>query len=111
MRPRPYAVEARLMPTERPGHPSYPSGHSAASYANAFVMSELAPALGPEFVKMAAEMAYSREVIGVHYPSDSEVSRVWARAFVNELLTRPAFRADLAKAKAEIQTRRLAPPR
>jgi acid phosphatase (class A) len=106
MRPRPYALEARLEPVERPGHPSYPSGHSAASYVNAYVMSELVPELAPEFLKMAAEMAYSREVIGVHYPSDSEVSRVWARGFVNELLKHPAFRADLTKAKAEIQAKR-----
>lgn len=55
---------------------------------------------------MAAEMAYSREVIGVHYPSDSEVSRIWARRFVNELLKQPKFRADLAKAKAEIDAKR-----
>ncbi len=106
MRPRPYAMEARLQPIEKPGHPAYPSGHSAASYVNAYVMSELVPDLAPEFLKMAAEMAYSREVIGVHYPSDSEVSRVWARAFVNELLKSPKFRADLAKAKTEITAKR-----
>lgn len=106
MRPRPYAMEPRLQPIEKPGHPAYPSGHSAASYANAYVMAELAPDLAPEFLKMAAEMAYSREVIGVHYPSDSEVSRVWGRAFVNELLKSPKFRADLAKAKAEINAKR-----
>lgn len=106
MRPRPYAVELRLQPIEKPGHPAYPSGHSAASYVNAYVMSELVPELAPEFLKMAAEMAYSREVIGVHYPSDSEVSRVWARGFVNELLKRPAFLLDVAKAKAEIAARR-----
>lgn len=106
MRPRPYALETRLQPIEKPGHPAYPSGHSAASYANAYVMSELVPDLDSEFTKMAAEMAYSREVIGVHYPSDSEVSRVWARRFVNELLKQPKFRADLAKAKAEISAKR-----
>lgn len=106
MRPRPYALEPRLQPIEKPGHPAYPSGHSAASYANAYVMSEIAPDLAPEFLKMAAEMAYSREVISVHYPSDSEVSRVWARTFVNELLKSPTFRADLGKAKAEIAAKR-----
>ncbi|WP_018621614.1 phosphatase PAP2 family protein [Spirosoma luteum] len=106
LRPRPYALEPRLQPVERPGHPAYPSGHSAASYANAYVMSELAPDLTSEFVRMAAEMAYSREVISVHYPSDSEVSRGWARRFVNELLKQPSFQADLAKAKAEIAAKR-----
>ena len=105
-RPRPYALEPRLQPIEKPGHPAYPSGHSAASYVNAYVLGEIAPQLTPEFLKMAAEMAYSREVIGVHYPSDSEVSRVWARQFVNELLRQPRFRADLAKAKAEITAQR-----
>ena len=107
MRPRPYALEPRLQPIEKPGHPAYPSGHSAASYVNAYVMSELAQDLAPEFLKMAYEMAYSREVIGVHYPSDSEVSRVWARGFVNELLKSPKFWVDLTKAKAEIEAKRV----
>jgi acid phosphatase (class A) len=101
-RARPYMLEPKLQNLERPPHPSYPSGHSAASYVNAFIMLEIIPDLEKEFLKMAAEMAYSREVIGVHYPSDSEVARVWARKFVNELFKKEKFQKDFEKAKSEI---------
>lgn len=105
-RPRPYMLESKLNFLEKPPHPSYPSGHSAASYVNAYIMMEIVPELADEFLKMAAEMAYSREVIGVHYPGDSEVSRVWARRFVNELFSKEKFRLDFEKAKKEILDRK-----
>ncbi len=101
-RARPYMLEPKLKNLERPPHASYPSGHSAASYVNAYIMMEVAPELRIEFLQMAAEMAYSREVLGVHFPSDSEVSRVWARNFVNELLKTEKFSQDLEKVKKEI---------
>ncbi|MGZ5220578.1 MAG: phosphatase PAP2 family protein [Chitinophagaceae bacterium] len=101
-RPRPYMLEPKLQYLERPPHPSYPSGHSAASYVNAYIMIEINPGLSGEFLKMAGEMAYSREVIGVHYPSDSEVARIWAGKFVNELFKNKRFQQDFEKAKKEI---------
>ena len=47
-------------------------------------------------------MAWSREVLGVHYPSDSEMGRIWARSFVNQLFLQKKFRDDFAEAKKEI---------
>lgn len=108
-RPRPYNLEPRLHNYEAPDHASYPSGHSSLSYVNAYVLEELAPDLKAKFYANAAELAYSREVIGVHYPSDSEAGRVWAREFVNRLLKTPQFRRDLALAKAEIAGHRPTP--
>jgi hypothetical protein len=46
-------------------------------------------------------MAHSREIIGVHYPSDSETSRVLARQLVNELFKNERFLKDLALVKKE----------
>ena len=108
-RPRPYNLEPRLRNAEAPGHASYPSGHSSFSYVNAYVLEELAPELKAQFYANAAELAYSREVIGVHFPSDSEAGRVWAREFVNRLLKNAQFRRDLALAKAEIAAHRQTP--
>ena len=101
-RPRPYMLEQRLEVLEKPPHPAYPSGHSAASYINAYIMMEIAPELADAFIQQAAEMAYSREVLGVHYPSDSEIGRVWARAFVNELFQKENFRQEFERVKKEI---------
>jgi acid phosphatase (class A) len=47
-------------------------------------------------------MAFSREILGVHYPSDSEAGRSFARQFVNELLKNKAFKEDFEAAKKEI---------
>jgi acid phosphatase (class A) len=47
-------------------------------------------------------MAHSREIIGVHYPSDSESGRMLAYQLVKRLLTTQAFKKDFAAAKAEI---------
>jgi acid phosphatase (class A) len=101
-RPRPYMLEPQLKFLERPPHQSYPSGHSTASYVNAYVMMEIAPELADEFLKMAAEMAYSREVLGVHYPSDSEMGRILARNLVNEFFKKEKFQKDFEAAKKEI---------
>ncbi len=63
---------------------------------------EIAPELSNEFIKAAEEMAISREYLGCHYPSDSEMGRLWARKFVNELFKKEKFRADFEIAKKEI---------
>ena len=101
-RPRPYHLEPKLNALEKPMHQSYPSGHSSGSYANAYVITEIAPQLANEFLKMAEEMAISREYLGCHYPSDSEMGRKWARLFVNELFKKQKFINDFEAAKKEI---------
>lgn len=101
-RPRPYHLERKLEALEKPLHQSYPSGHSSASFVNAYIMMEIAPELTGEFLKVAEEMAISREYLGCHYPSDSEMGRLWARKFVNELFKKDKFRTDFEAAKKEI---------
>ena len=51
----------------------------------------------------AYDMAFSREILGVHFPSDSEAGRIFARQFVNELLKTKAFIQDLEEVKSEIE--------
>ncbi len=46
-------------------------------------------------------MAHSREIIGVHYPSDAEASRILARQVVNKLFQNEKFLKDFEKVKAE----------
>jgi hypothetical protein len=60
------------------------------------------PELAEEFISAAEEMAISREYLGCHYPSDSEMGRLWARKFVNELFRKEKFRLDFEAAKREI---------
>jgi acid phosphatase (class A) len=101
LRIRPYVIEPTLDNLEETDWAAYPSGHAANSYINAYVYSELAPEFADVFLKDAYDMAHSREIIGVHYPSDSESSRTLARQLVNELFKNEKFRKDFEAVKKE----------
>lgn len=49
---------------------SFPSGHSASSFACAVVLASLAPAWRIPLFVLAALIAWSRVYVGVHYPFD-----------------------------------------
>jgi acid phosphatase (class A) len=100
---RPYELEPRLENLETPNFPAYPSGHSGNSWVAAYVYAELLPAHRELFQRNAADMAYSREILGVHFASDSESGRLFARQLVDRLLERPDFRRDLEAARREIR--------
>lgn len=102
---RPYVLEKDLNNLEETDWAAYPSGHAANSYINAFIYQELAPEFTDIFIKDAYDMAHSREILGVHYPSDSEVSRIFARQFVNRLFQNEQFVKDLAEVKKEWKVR------
>ncbi|CAM3724248.1 phosphatase PAP2 family protein [Pontibacter korlensis] len=101
-RPRPYHIEPHLHNLEAPGHASYPSGHSSASYVHAYLLSHVLPAYKEQFLSNAYDMAFSREIRGVHYPSDSEAGKEFAAQFVAQLMKRKKFKADYLAMEAEI---------
>jgi undecaprenyl-diphosphatase len=70
-RPRPFVRYALPKPlVANPHDSSFPSGHSATSFACATVLTALAPRLAPVWVALAAAVAFSRVYVGVHYPLD-----------------------------------------
>ena len=103
LRIRPYVLEPKLNNLEETDWAAYPSGHAANSYINAYIYQELAPEFKDVFIKDALDMAHSREIIGVHYPSDSETSRIFARNFVNKLFEKEKFRLAFEEVKKEWQ--------
>ena len=102
-RVRPYTIETRLVNLENPYFPAYPSGHSSNSYVAAYVYELLLPEHRDLFLRNARDMAWSREILGVHYASDSEAGRIFARQFVDRLALEPSFQRDLDAARQEIQ--------
>jgi acid phosphatase (class A) len=102
-RARPWVLEPRLQNLEDANFPAYPSGHSGNSWVAAFVYEQLLPEHRELFHRNAADMAYSREILGVHFASDSAAGRAFARQLVDRLLAEPAFQADLAVAREEVR--------
>jgi acid phosphatase (class A) len=100
-RVRPVVLDSSIKNLQETDWPAYPSGHASNSYINAYIYQELAPEFTDVFIKDAYDMAHSREIIGVHYPSDSETARIFARQFVNKLFQNEQFLKDFDLVKQE----------
>jgi acid phosphatase (class A) len=100
-RVRPYNIDPAVTPLEEPNWAAFPSGHASYSHILAYLYSELAPEFSDIFLTDARNIAHSREILGVHFPSDSEAGRVFGRQFVDQLFKSEKFRAEFAKMKSE----------
>lgn len=100
-RPRPYHLEPRLEPMGRVSNPSFASGHTLWAYVQAFTWSELLPTRREDFIALAFEVGESREIMGIHYPSDEEAARVLAHKMLSLMFEKDRFKEDLMLAKNE----------
>lgn len=82
---------------------SYPSGHAAAGMAWGLVLAELVPERATQAVTRGREFGDSRWICGVHFQSDVSAGQVMASATVARLHAEPAFTADMALARAELE--------
>lgn len=103
LRARPYTLEPNLQPLAIMGSPSFASGHTLWAYIQAFTWSELVPEKRQQFLALAYEIGESREIMGIHYPSDEEAARVLAHRMLSAMWENPEFQKDLNAAKAEWQ--------
>jgi len=82
---------------------SWPSGHSAAGWAWGLVLAEVQPARATELLARGLAFGQSRVVCDAHWQSDVDAGRIMGAATVAVLHGNPAFLADLAAAKREVQ--------
>jgi acid phosphatase (class A) len=81
---------------------SYPSGHTAAGWAWALILSEIDPAHANAILARGLEYGESRIYCNVHWHSDVVAGRTIGAAAVALLHDNEAFRVDLAVARREI---------
>lgn len=101
LRPRPYHLSDEIDALADISSPSFASGHTLWAYIQAFLWSELVPSKRQEFLNLAYEVGESREIMGIHYPSDEEAARVLAHSMLVAMLGNPDFKRDLIEAKKE----------
>ncbi|MBP5742219.1 MAG: phosphatase PAP2 family protein, partial [Paludibacteraceae bacterium] len=80
---------------------SYPSGHTANGWASALVMAEMLPECQDTILRRGFEYGQSRVIVGAHWQSDVDASRISAPIGLARLHTSPEFLKQLAKAQEE----------
>ena len=101
-RVRPSYLDPSLEPIiTTPAHPAYPSGHAAQSRLMSLLLGALMPEEQDAFIRISDQIAFEREVAGVHYKSDSTAGQQLAEDYYEWLLTQPQFIALQRAAQAE----------
>jgi len=103
LRARPRQLEPKLQPLKKMKSASYASGHTLWAYMQAYVFAALIPEKRNEFLDLAYQIGFSREVLGVHYPSDEEASRKLAHQLLKQMWAKPNFINDFHAAQLEWQ--------
>lgn len=85
------------------GEGSYPSGHSQRGYATALLLSEVNPAHADTLMARGYMYGESRVIVGAHWQSDVDASRLCAAIGLARLHTSSAFLEQLGKAQAEFK--------
>jgi acid phosphatase (class A) len=106
-RTRPWALDPSIRPCDyKPGaNPatSYPSGHATLGYSVGYVLAVLMPDKAGLILTRADDYAYSREICGDHFASDTEASHVLGVAVAVQILANPKIAPMVDAAKAELR--------
>lgn len=110
-RARPWAADPTLANCDagKGSNParSYPSGHSTLGYSVGFILARLVPEKAGAILSRSADYAMSRQVCGVHFPSDTEASHVLGTIVATKLLANPAFAQRMVAAHQELKAAHL----
>lgn len=88
-RRRPFIDVVRaLVVGRRPDGYSFPSGHTAAAFSGAWIVSTIWPTRAPIFFGLAGCVGFSRIYVGAHYPGDVLVGATLGMALA-EAIRRP----------------------
>jgi len=105
---RPYAADPSIKTCEsvKPGKAananSYPSGHATLAFSTGVVLAALLPSKSQAILARASEYAEHRLVCGVHFRSDIVGGQEFGTILAIKLMENPQFKAQMAKAQAEL---------
>ena len=80
---------------------SYPSGHTMRGWTTALLLAEINPANADTIYARGWMYGESRVIVGAHWQSDVDVTRVAASIGFSALHTSPAFREQMHRAQYE----------
>ena len=85
------------------GEGSYPSGHSQRGYTVALLLSEVNPVNADTIMARGFMYGESRVIVGAHWQSDVDISRLGGAIGLARLHTSTEFLGQLGKARAEFK--------
>jgi acid phosphatase (class A) len=109
---RPYDIDKGKTcqpPEQLQGSYDYPSGHTTWGWTWALLLADLAPDRATAILTRGRAYGESRVVCGVHNYSAVEAGRITASGTLAAERSVPAFQADLAAARAELDALRANP--
>jgi acid phosphatase (class A) len=106
-RPRPVGADperaaCQVVSAAGRASPSYPSGSATVGAAYGEVIAALVPDHAAEARRIGHEMAVSRMVCGMHYPSDVAQGEALGKAAFRQIAATPGFQTDAVVAGREI---------
>ncbi len=109
LRQRPFERFADKMLTDEEdelrGEGSYPSGHTMRGWTCALLLAEIAPSQADTIFARGWMYCESRVIVGAHWQSDVDASRVAASIGYCALHNSPAFQEQMKKAQAEYKAK------
>ena len=107
-RPRPSQLWPQLLPpVQVPGHASFPSSHATQAHTLATVLQKVAAGVVPSVddvtSRLAQRIARGREVLGLHYPSDTVAGEHLAQDVAASFMAAPEIARLIAAAQQEWQ--------
>lgn len=85
---------------------SYPSGSATVGAAYGAAMAAIAPDSAGAARNIGQQIAISRAICGMHYPTDVRIGMALGETVFAEAMRSPEFAADLAEAKVELASLR-----
>lgn len=101
-RKRPFQVDPTITPVLQAARQySYPSGHATQAYVWSGMLAGIFPEHKTALRARARELAWTRVIAGVHFPSDIVGGEILGDFLAAEFLKKPEVRAALERVRAE----------